>query len=629
MALEKGLDQADFLVIVLSPHYIESEWGKLEYTTTMLDDPNNVKRKMKPLLLTHCDIPRFLKPIQLIDVSSSALFEQHYPTICSQLGGQVVKEIHALDRSLLPPIQQLPKTHHMPFRSLGNRFIGRVSDIWQIHDILQNKQTAVIEGVGIIMGTGGLGKTQTAVEYVHRLGYQYPGGVFWINAEQGLSEMVNDIKQTAHMDLDPKLDDKAQLVQIWQIMSQWGKVLIVLDNFLETEPLQPWLPPSSSIHTLVTTRRRDLAYARLALACMNHQEGLALLNSDQRQFGEAAYGLVDLLGGLPLALELTRHFLNLRPKVSIEQLIHDIQAKSQLAALSIFAKKYADDMPTGHNKEVAATFQMSLDLVSDASMPVLQVMSMLDATPVPLRLIQPILYQDESDSCLDDPLDDAISELKRLSLIELDQDNDPFMHRLISGFIQSTFSDADLFEKVVAAVKTEMARTDNESDSAAYKELEKIVPHAVVLCSSELMGYAYKISIFSSLQGHHSKWGRYQLSKHYGRMALDLSESNYEPGHSEIAKHQSNLALMLKDLGQLEEARDLLRMALSSDQKSFEPGHPSIARSQLNLGGVLADLGQTDDAQPLFQAAYDSFFALLGQDHPQTKIAKFYVDKYC
>jgi len=520
-----------------------------------------------------------------------------------QLGGQVVKEIHELDRSMLPPIQQLPKTHNMPFRSLGNRFIGRVSDIWQIHDILQNKQTAVIEGVGIIMGTGGLGKTQTAIEYVHRLGYQYPGGVFWINAEQGLSEMVNDIKQTAHIDLDPKLNDKAQLAQIWQIMSQLGKVLIVLDNFLENEPLQPWLPPVSSIHTLVTTRRRDLAYGRLALVCMNHQEGLALLNSDQRQFGKAAYGLVDLLGGLPLALELTRHFLNQRPKVSIEQLIHEIQTKSQLAALSIFAKKYADDMPTGHNKEVAATFQMSLDLVSPAAMPVLQVMSMLDATPVPIRLMQQILDKDESDSCLDDPLDDAISELKRLSLIELDQDNDPFMHRLISGFIQSTFSDADLFEKVVSAVDTEMARTHN--DTAAYQELEKIVPHAVVLCSSELMGYAQKINIFNSLSGHHRKWGRYQLSKHYGRMALDLSESNYEPGHSEIAISQSNLALVLRDLGQLEEARDLLRMALSSDQKNFEPGHPSIARSLLNLGIVLSDLGQTDKAIEYFNKAVD------------------------
>ena len=202
MALEKGLDKADFVVIVLSPHYMESEWGKLEYITSMLDDPNHVKRKIKPLLLTQCNIPRFLKPVQLIDVSSHALFEHHYPTICSELGGAVVKEIHELDRSKLPPIQQLPKTHNMPFRSLGSRFIGRVSDIWHIHDILQNKQTAVIEGVGIIMGTGGLGKTQTAIEYVHRLGYQYPGGVFWIHAEQGRSEMVNDIKQTANIELD-------------------------------------------------------------------------------------------------------------------------------------------------------------------------------------------------------------------------------------------------------------------------------------------------------------------------------------------------------------------------------------------------------------------------------------------
>jgi len=229
----------------------------------------------------------------------------------------VVKEIHELDRSKLPPIQQLPKTHNMPFRSLGSRFIGRVSDIWHIHDILQNKQTAVIEGVGIIMGTGGLGKTQTAIEYVHRLGYQYPGGIFWIQAEQGRSEMVNDIKQTAHIDLD-------------------------------------------------------------------------------------------LL-----------------------------------------------------------------------------------------------------------------------------------------------------------------------------------------------------------------------------RMALSSDQKSFEPGHPSIAIRQSNLALVLLDLGQLEEARDLLRMALSSDQKSFEPGHPEIAIRQLNLGGVLADLGQTDEAQPLFQASYDASLALLGQDHPLTKSAKSYVDKYC
>jgi len=113
------------------------------------------------------------------------------------------------------------------------------------------------------------------------------------------------------------------------------------------------------------------------------------------------------------------------------------------------------------------------------------------------------------------------------------------------------------------------------------------------------------------------------------RMALESGQKSFEPGHPSIAIGQSNLALVLRDLGELEKARDLLRMALESDQKSFVAGHPSIAKRQLNLGGVLVDLGKTDEAQPLFQHAYDAFLALLGQDHRYTQIAKFYVDNYC
>ena len=391
MSLEKGLDQADFLVVVLSKHFIESEWTKLELLTTLIEDPNNFKKKIKPLLLEPCNIPRFLKPIQAIDVSSDTLFEKHYPKICTALGGQVLKESYEMDRTCLPPICRLPKITNIPFRSLGNRFIGRMADIWLIHDMLHEKQTTIIEGLGIIMGTGGLGKTQTAIEYVHRLGYHYPGGVFWINAEQGLSAMINDIKKTADIELNPRLEDSEQLNKLWQRLSQWGKVLIVLDNFMENEPLQPWLAPTSSIYTLVTTRRRDLDYGRLALEFMTNDEGLALLNSDKRQFDQEAYPLIEILGGLPLALEVTRHFLNKRPNVKIDQLIQEIQKKSELKALSLFAHKYRNDMPTGHNKEVAATFQISVDLVSDEASPVLRIMSMLDAAPVPLRLLAKIL----------------------------------------------------------------------------------------------------------------------------------------------------------------------------------------------------------------------------------------------
>ena len=69
---------------------------------------------------------------------------------------------------------------------------------------------------------------------------------------------------------------------------------------------------------------------------------------------------------------------------------------------------------------------------------------------------------------------------------------------------------------------------------------------------------------------------------------------------------------MLKDLGQLEEARDLLRKALASDEKSFEPGHPFIARSQSNLALVLKDLGQLEEARDLLREAHPTFLERFG-----------------
>src|SRR6266404_1834549 len=68
VALERGIDQCEFLLVVLSPHLLGSKWALLERTSTMADDPEGLQRKIIPLFLEPCDIPRFLKPIQGIDV---------------------------------------------------------------------------------------------------------------------------------------------------------------------------------------------------------------------------------------------------------------------------------------------------------------------------------------------------------------------------------------------------------------------------------------------------------------------------------------------------------------------------------------------------------------------------------
>ncbi len=78
---------------------------------------------------------------------------------------------------------------------------------------------------------------------------------------------------------------------------------------------------------------------------------------------------------------------------------------------------------------------------------------------------------------------------------------------------------------------------------------------------------------------------------------------------------------MLQDLGELEEARDLLRGALESARRSFEPGHPSIAVRQSNLAAVLQDLGELEEARDLLRAAHKSLLEGYGPDFPLTKTA--------
>ena len=501
--LEEGLDESDIIVLVLSPAFCQSEWTRLERTSVLADDSAGFKRKIRPLLLTPCQdtLPRFLKPIQQLDVSTEAKFEALYSTICRELGGTPLEANHSVDRSTLPPVCHLPDRHYMPYRSLGQGFVGRVQALWQVHDMLRAGQTAVVEGVGIVMGTGGLGKTQLAIEYVHRFANHYPGGVFWIEADQGRSRLIQQLTRYGRIEFDEEMQkqkEDMQLAWIWNALDRRRQaMLIVLDNFPEQVDLRPYLPPSGQIAALVTTRRRDLNYARLPLSFLSISEGVQLLNAGTRQFPEEeAAPLVTMLGGLPLALELTRHFLNLRPTLTIEALQQEIRRVGEMRALEKFARKYGDELPSGHVKEISATFQMSWDLASPMAQKMLTFMAYLAPAAVPCRLLKAIFqpsrwsrfvkrFRKGSEvGILEDQIDEALSELAQgLSLLELDQDNDPELHRLIACFVREVSAEPKLFTRTVQIVVEEMRRVRNEEDIVAFRELEKISPHVEELAA--------------------------------------------------------------------------------------------------------------------------------------------------
>src|SRR5205807_2181555 len=121
--------------------------------------------------------------------------------------------------------------------------------LWLVYDQLSQDKTSVVQGVGVVYGAGGLGKTQLAVEYVHRFNQHYPGGVLWVEADQGLPRLIDVVSRTTKVEVDGRLPDADQLGEIWTGLARRSAILLVLDNFPEAGPLEPWLPPSGHIHT--------------------------------------------------------------------------------------------------------------------------------------------------------------------------------------------------------------------------------------------------------------------------------------------------------------------------------------------------------------------------------------------
>ena len=202
--------------------------------------------------------PRFLRQVQAIDVSTQALFEANYERICRDLGGVVVPDLQTANREELPPVQPLPERHRMPYHSLGDNFVGRTAALWQIYDALHRGSTTIVQGTGVVAGTGGLGKSQMTIEYVHRFGAAYRGGVYWADSDLGLATLVTQVSEAAGIAIDTKAEQQIQVQQLWTALNRMPPSLIVLDNFPEQIPLRPYLPTTGRIHTLVTTRRRDL-----------------------------------------------------------------------------------------------------------------------------------------------------------------------------------------------------------------------------------------------------------------------------------------------------------------------------------------------------------------------------------
>ena len=253
---QRQIQDARFVLVVCTPAYQrrfdgEEEPGKglgatseAWYIRQLLYKAGGVNDKFLPVLLTDADsehIPLKLQGYQHF----SPYTEQGYEKLRLHLTGQSREP-----KPALPPKQRKPDYLYWNLPPRNPFFTGRDEYLKKLEDGLAHGRAQAISGLG------GIGKTQTAIEYAYRHRDQYRA-VLWSGADSR-DALVSGFGAIASLLDLPEKDEKdanvvAEAVRRWlERQTGW---LLILDNVEDLAGVvKPFLPAGGMGHVLMTTR---------------------------------------------------------------------------------------------------------------------------------------------------------------------------------------------------------------------------------------------------------------------------------------------------------------------------------------------------------------------------------------
>ncbi len=550
----------------------------------------------------------------------------------------------------------LPCCYETMPQSGASQFLGRDRELASLHQMLQEHNQVAIAGIA------GVGKTELAIKYAKAHVNHYSGGICWLLARSDIGVQIVELVRShfPHFTIPDHLTPTAKVTYCWQYWTSLlasheqeshQRVLVIIDHVTDYGQIQPYLPSSSRFKVLITTRLQlENSVQILPLDVLTPSTALELLASriggyrvkdtrgkpfkitskpdkiktssppHQERQGGIAQQLCELLGYLPLGVELMGRYLEQEQNLSLEKMrsrLHKQLLTSQ--SLSLHQDDITRNLAT--QLGVVAGFELAwqrlnqevqelgclLSLFALAPIPWAQVESVYGQVYLPGALLGKLLDISQQDSeteietliqALLENLKDARNQLERSHLLQATGEKTYQLHPLIWELLRDKLHEIELSKNLKDAFCQVMVAVAKQIPDSPTQDLIKSVtpaiPHIIQATTTlpDCLIEEDLIACCAGLAWFYQSQGFYDQAAPWREQELSLSQSHLGSDHPDVATKLNNLAWIYYAQERYAEAEPLSVKALEICERHLGLDHPLTLANRKNLEALYSKFPQ-------------------------------------
>jgi len=160
--METTVKECKWTILVLSPHWIESQWTQFEGLMLQHRDPTNLNKCLLPLMLEKCNLPDRLSLFTYADFTEKNNWETQLGRLLGQMGiaytpGPVPGTM------VVKPLEEDVSLYKLPVT--GDRLFGREKELKLLDEAWTDNQTDILT----LVAWGGVGKTALVNQWLNRM----------------------------------------------------------------------------------------------------------------------------------------------------------------------------------------------------------------------------------------------------------------------------------------------------------------------------------------------------------------------------------------------------------------------------------------------------------------------------